>query len=81
MAHHHRAVVLGAELAEDRVGLTHVTFVLEQFLVGRAHVPGAGRADGDHVVEAERLGLRVGAGIEHARDVAVGVVEHRGAAA
>ena len=81
MAHRHAAVVLGAELAQDRVGLAHVLFALEQLFVRRAHVAGAGRADRDHVVEAERFGLRVGAGVEHARDVAVGVVEDRGAAA
>ena len=33
------------------------------------------------VVQAERFGLRVGAGVEHARDVAVHVVDDRGAAA
>ena len=81
MAHHHAAVVLGAELAEDRVGLAHVRRGLEQLFVRRAHVAGAGRADRDHVVETERFGLRVGAGVEDARDVAVRVVEDRGAAA
>ena len=81
MAHRHVAFVLRAELAEDRVGLAHVRFALEQFFVRRAHVAGARRADRDHVVEAERFGLRVRAGVEHARDVAVRVVEDRGAAA
>ena len=81
VAHRHVAVVLRAELAEDRVGLIHVLFALEQFFVGRAHVAGAGRADRDHVVEAERFGLRVGARVEHARDVAIDVVDDRGAAA
>ena len=81
MANRHVARVLGAELAEDRIGLTHLLFALEQFFVGRAHVAGARRADRDHVVEAEGFGLRVRAGVEHARDVAVDVVDDRGAAA
>jgi hypothetical protein len=81
VAHHHAAVVLRAELPEDRVRLAHVGFGLEQLFVRRAHVAGAGRADRDHVVEAERFRLRVRAGVEDAGDVAVRVVEHRGAAA
>ena len=75
------AFVLCAELAQDRIGLRHVRFGFEQLFICRAHVAGARRADRDHIIEAESFGLRVRARVEHARDVAVGIVEHRCTAA
>jgi len=60
VAHHHRAVVLRTELAEDRVGLPMWPSSSSSSLFARAHGPVQVEQIVITSVQAERLGLRIG---------------------